>query len=64
MNFHLCRHCATGLVITPDGPRHRDGSEYWQKCIHCGWKGGKEEGYLDCPDCHALYLIEDHVASI
>lgn len=63
-NFHLCRYCKTGLIMTVDGPVHRDGGAYVQKCLDCGWKGNKEGSYQECPDCHSTSLMDDHIATI
>lgn len=42
---------------------HRDGGVCMQKCIDCGWKGNQTGGYMVCPDCGSLDLLDDHNAN-
>jgi len=56
----ICKYCNEELVWTKEGWRHQDGSLYKQKCRGCGWIGGKDGSFKNCPNCNSNDLVDDH----
>jgi len=58
-----CKRCGQPIVFYPNdaGWVHKDGGVYVQKCLKCGWTGGKVGSYQKCPNCgESKRLIDDH----